>query len=81
MTDKSAQIERNADKINRFDTVFIHPQNVEQKTILEIARELNLLQEKGAKSQLGPNELYGGTFTISNIGMVSNNNKILLLTL
>lgn len=39
--------------------------------MLQIARELNVLQEKGAKGQLGLSELTGGTFTISNIGIVS----------
>ncbi|KAF9414962.1 hypothetical protein HW555_007229 [Spodoptera exigua] len=44
--------------------------NVQNKTILEIARELNTLQEKGSKGQLGLSELSGGTFTLSNIGIV-----------
>ncbi|KAG6448586.1 lipoamide acyltransferase component of branched-chain alpha-keto acid dehydrogenase complex, mitochondrial [Manduca sexta] len=44
--------------------------NVQNKSILEIARELNELQEKGSKGQLGLNDLSGGTFTISNIGIV-----------
>lgn len=51
-----------------FDVYF---QNCQNKTILEIATELNSLQEKGAKGQLGLNDLTGGTFTISNIGIVS----------
>lgn len=46
-------------------------QNVQSKTIIEIARDLNTLQEKGLKGQLGLNELTGGTFTLSNIGIVS----------
>nr|AIN34710.1 fatty alcohol acetyltransferase [Agrotis segetum] len=44
--------------------------NVQAKTILEVARELNTLQEKGSKGQLGLSELTGGTFTLSNIGIV-----------
>ncbi|CAG5040000.1 unnamed protein product [Parnassius apollo] len=44
--------------------------NVQQKSILEIARELNILQEKGLKGQLGLNDISGGTFTLSNIGIV-----------
>ncbi|CAG9127021.1 unnamed protein product [Plutella xylostella] len=44
--------------------------NVEQKSILEIAQDLMNLQEKGSKGQLGLNDLTGGTFTISNIGIV-----------
>lgn len=46
-------------------------QNIQNKTILEIAQELNKLQEKGLNGQLGLNDLSGGTFTISNIGIVS----------
>ncbi|XP_023948458.2 lipoamide acyltransferase component of branched-chain alpha-keto acid dehydrogenase complex, mitochondrial [Bicyclus anynana] len=44
--------------------------NVQRKSIFEIAVELNSLQEKGLKGQLGLNELTGGTFTISNIGII-----------
>ncbi|KAJ8732677.1 hypothetical protein PYW07_015276 [Mythimna separata] len=44
--------------------------NVQSKTILDIARDLNTLQEKGLKGQLGLNELTGGTFTLSNIGII-----------
>lgn len=44
---------------------------MQNKTILEIARELNSLQEKGTKGQLGLAEISGGTFTLSNIGIVS----------
>lgn len=44
--------------------------NVQNKNILEIARELNVLQDKGSQGQLGLNDLSGGTFTISNIGIV-----------
>lgn len=44
--------------------------NVQNKSILEIALELNKLQEKGVKGQLGLSEISGGTFTISNIGVV-----------
>ncbi|CAH0627199.1 unnamed protein product [Chrysodeixis includens] len=44
--------------------------NVQSKTILDIARELNSLQEKGVKGQLGLAEISGGTFTLSNIGII-----------
>ncbi|XP_063621545.1 lipoamide acyltransferase component of branched-chain alpha-keto acid dehydrogenase complex, mitochondrial [Cydia splendana] len=44
--------------------------NVQNKSILEIARELNVLQEKGMRGQLGLNDLSGGTFTLSNVGVV-----------
>merc|ERR1711934_710778 len=36
----------------------------------EIAAELNRLQELGAAGKLGMKELTGGTFSISNIGVV-----------
>lgn len=44
---------------------------VNQLSILEIANELNRLQELGQKGQLAPSDLTGGTFTLSNIGSVS----------
>ncbi|XP_072940839.1 lipoamide acyltransferase component of branched-chain alpha-keto acid dehydrogenase complex, mitochondrial [Epargyreus clarus] len=44
--------------------------NVQAKSIIDIARELNIIQEKGVKGQLGLNDISGGTFTISNIGIV-----------
>ncbi|XP_039748694.1 lipoamide acyltransferase component of branched-chain alpha-keto acid dehydrogenase complex, mitochondrial isoform X2 [Pararge aegeria] len=44
--------------------------NVQRKSIFEIAIELNSLQEKGLKGQLGLSDLTGGTFTISNIGII-----------
>lgn len=44
--------------------------NAQAKSVIEIAKELNSLQEKGSKNQLGLNDLTGGTFTISNIGIV-----------
>ena len=50
---------------------FYFIQNVQLKSIMEIARELNMLQDKGSKGQLGLSDLTGGTFSISNIGIVS----------
>lgn len=44
---------------------------VNQKTVLEIAHEMNRLHELGKRGQLGPDDLSGGTFTLSNIGSVS----------
>ncbi|XP_041976451.1 lipoamide acyltransferase component of branched-chain alpha-keto acid dehydrogenase complex, mitochondrial [Aricia agestis] len=44
--------------------------NVQNKSIIEIAKELNSLQDKGSKGQLSLSDLSGGTFTISNIGIV-----------
>ena len=37
---------------------------------MDIAAELNRLQDLGKQGKLGVNELSGGTFTLSNIGMV-----------
>lgn len=45
--------------------------NVESKSLLEIAQNLNSLQNLARSSKLTPNELSGGTFTISNIGSVN----------
>lgn len=46
--------------------------NVQQLSIFQIAQELNRLQALGAAGQLGPAELGGGTFTLSNIGSVGS---------
>ena len=42
----------------------------QRKSIVDIALELNYLQELGSKNRLGENELSGGTFTLSNIGAI-----------
>lgn len=44
--------------------------NVQNLSILEIARELNRLQENGRKGHLKMEDLNGGTFTLSNIGAI-----------
>ncbi|KAL6771809.1 DLA4 [Auxenochlorella protothecoides x Auxenochlorella symbiontica] len=44
--------------------------NVESKSIVEIAAELARLQAAAAANQLRPEDIRGGTFTLSNIGMV-----------
>lgn len=59
------------DPVKCINNTFRYFQNIQIKSILEIAQELNTLQEKGSKGQLGLNDLTGGTFTISNIGIVS----------
>lgn len=45
--------------------------NVEAKTIVQIAEDLSRLQDKGQKGTLGPDDFANGTFSISNIGIVS----------
>lgn len=45
--------------------------NVQVLSVLQIAQELNRLQVLGAAGQLGSADLSGGTFTLSNIGSVS----------
>ncbi|XP_026475085.1 lipoamide acyltransferase component of branched-chain alpha-keto acid dehydrogenase complex, mitochondrial-like [Ctenocephalides felis] len=42
--------------------------NVQAKNILQIAAEVNRLQEAGLKNSLRPEDFAGGTFTLSNIG-------------
>ena len=44
--------------------------NVQQHSIAYIARELSRLQTAAMNNQLKPEEVSGGTFTISNIGVV-----------
>lgn len=44
---------------------------VQGLTLLEVASELNRLQEMGLKGSLSTQDITGGSFTISNIGMVS----------
>ncbi|XP_077572414.1 lipoamide acyltransferase component of branched-chain alpha-keto acid dehydrogenase complex, mitochondrial [Stigmatopora nigra] len=44
--------------------------DVQRLSILEVASELNRLQELGAAGQLGTAHLSGGTFSLSNIGSI-----------
>ena len=44
--------------------------NCEQRSVLDIAHEINRLQAMGAANKLGGEELTGGTFTLSNIGSI-----------
>ena len=44
--------------------------NVENKSIFDIATEINRLQSLGETSKLPLSDLTGGTFTLSNIGTV-----------
>ena len=46
--------------------------NVENKSIFDIASEINRLQTLGETSKLPISDLTGGTFTLSNIGSVCN---------
>jgi pyruvate dehydrogenase E2 component (dihydrolipoamide acetyltransferase) len=45
--------------------------NVEEKSILDISRELKDLVQKINDKKITPDEMVGGTFTISNLGMFS----------
>lgn len=44
--------------------------NVENKSILEVAADLNALQERGSKGTLTPEDFANGTFSLSNIGII-----------
>lgn len=44
--------------------------NVEQKSILELAAEINDLVERARKRKVTPEEMQGGTFTITNFGAI-----------
>lgn len=45
--------------------------NVQNKSIFDIAVDLNRLHQQGLAGKLMPDDLTGGTFTLSNIGSVS----------
>ena len=42
--------------------------DVDQKNIVELAQELKVLAEKTREGKISPDELQGGTFTITNLG-------------
>ncbi|RKO92941.1 2-oxoacid dehydrogenase acyltransferase, partial [Blyttiomyces helicus] len=44
--------------------------NVESKSILEIAAELERLKDSGLKGAISPSDLSGGTITLSNVGNI-----------
>jgi len=44
--------------------------NVQTLSVFEIAVELSRLMQLGSGGKLGPTDLSGGTFTLSNIGTV-----------
>ncbi|XP_046745343.1 lipoamide acyltransferase component of branched-chain alpha-keto acid dehydrogenase complex, mitochondrial isoform X2 [Diprion similis] len=44
--------------------------NVQNLDVMTIAKELNRLQELGRRAAIPPSDLAGGTFTLSNIGVV-----------
>jgi len=44
--------------------------NVQGRSILDIATELNRLQKEALEGKLGTNDLTGGTITVSNIGTI-----------
>jgi len=46
--------------------------NVQNKSLFDIAVELNRLHQLGLSGKLSPEDQTGGTFTLSNIGSVSN---------
>jgi len=45
--------------------------NVQDLTVLEIAAQMARLINLGESGKLGPNDVTGGTFSLSNIGSVS----------
>lgn len=45
--------------------------NCESKSVFQIASDLNQLQDKAQKGQLRPEDFANGTFSLSNIGIVS----------
>ena len=45
--------------------------NVQHKSVFDIAVDLSRLHKLGVEGKLSPNDLTGGTFSLSNIGSVS----------
>lgn len=45
--------------------------NVQQLSIMQVANELNRLQQLGKAGKLSTDDLTGGTFSLSNIGAVN----------
>ena len=58
-----------ATKDNDLIVPVIH--NADQKSVLEIAAEIKSLADKAQTNKLGPNDLSGGTFTITSLGPVA----------
>lgn len=52
--------------------------NCENKSVFQIAFDLNQLQDRAQKGQLRPDDFANGTFSLSNIGIVSVNFQFLL---
>lgn len=48
-------------------------QNVDQKDILEISIELKKISEKARSKKLTPEEMQGGSFTLTNLGSIGGN--------
>lgn len=44
--------------------------NCHNKNIIEIAQDLNAIIDKGRKGSLAPSDFAGGTFSLSNIGVI-----------
>ena len=44
---------------------------MQARNVVEVSNELNRLTELAHQGRLGPGDLNGGTFTLSNIGAVS----------
>lgn len=53
--------------------------NCQAKNIIQIAKDLNALVERGRTGSLGPSDFADGTFSLSNIGIVSYSLNILPL--
>ena len=52
---------------------------LQHKSVFEIAVELNRLHDLGLRGQLSTSDVTDGTFSLSNIGAVSNDTPLLLL--
>ena len=56
-----------------------HMLPLQHKSVFEIAVELNRLHDLGLRGQLPSSDVTGGTFSLSNIGPVSDNTECKVL--
>jgi pyruvate dehydrogenase E2 component (dihydrolipoamide acetyltransferase) len=61
-------------RLNELETGLIVPvlRNADKKTLLELSREIKDLSQRARSLKLQPDDLGGGTFTLTNVGVFGN---------